>query len=157
MAKEIERKFLVTSDDWRLEVYQSTVIAQGYILATEDRAVRVRRTGDNAFLTIKVSKSALERLEYEYPIPVGDAEELLEVACSGGTVAKTRHLVRGSSNLVWEIDEFSGKNAPLIVAELETPEVSTAFERPAWLGDEVTHDSRFLNTNLATRPWGTWS
>lgn len=156
MAKEIERKFLVLSEDWRSAVSKSIDIAQGYIQAREDRTVRVRLKGDAAFITLKIATSSIERLEFEYPIPVEDARVLLTTACTEGSVTKVRHLVPASNGLMWEIDEFTGENAPLVVAELEVPSADTVFERPNWLGEEVSEDTRYLNARLAQQPWSTW-
>jgi len=156
MATEIERKFLVLSDEWRNQVTESISIAQGYIQAQENRVVRVRLKGDKAFLTVKVARSNVERLEFEYMIPSKDAKELIESACDEGTIAKVRHLIPTPAGLVWEIDEFQGANAPLIVAEIELPASDAAFERPPWLGDEVSDDPRFLNASLLKNPWSTW-
>lgn len=156
MATEIERKFLVLSEDWRSAVSKSIDIAQGYIQAREDRTVRVRLKGDAAFITLKIATSSIERLEFEYPIPVEDARVLLTTACTEGSVTKVRHLVPASDGLMWEIDEFTGENAPLVVAELEVPSADTVFERPNWLGEEVSEDTRYLNARLAQQPWSTW-
>lgn len=156
MATEIERKFLVISDEWRHHVTDSISIAQGYIQAREDRAVRVRLKGDRALLTIKVARSSVERLEFEYEIPFADAKQLIASACTEGSVTKTRHLVPASNGLFWEIDEFLGDNASLVVAEIELPSVEHTFSRPQWLGDEVSDDPRYLNASLAHYPWARW-
>ena len=156
MATEIERKFLVISDEWRNHITASIPIAQGYIQAKEDRAVRVRLKGEKAFLTIKVARSAVERLEFEYEIPIDDAKELIGSVCTEGTVMKTRHLVPASDGLTWEVDEFTGKNSPLVVAEIELPSADYSFQRPEWLGREVSDDARYLNASLALAPWTSW-
>ena len=156
MATEIERKFLVVSDAWRKDIEQSIPIAQGYIQAEKGRVVRVRLKGEQAFLTVKVARSHVERVEFEYAIPSTDAEELIETACVEGSVSKIRHLIPASNGLVWEIDEFQGENAPLIVAEIELPSTDTAFEHPPWLGTEVSEDPRYLNASLSKHPWASW-
>ena len=156
MATEIERKFLVISDEWRNHVTQSIPIAQGYIQAREDRAVRVRLKGNRALLTIKVARSSIERLEFEYEIPLPDAKQLIATACTEGSVTKTRHLVPASNGLIWEIDEFLADNASLVVAEIELPSAEQAFSRPEWLGAEVSDDPRYLNAALAHNPWTRW-
>ena len=156
MATEIERKFLVVSDEWRKGISKSIPIAQGYIQAEKDRAVRVRLKGETAFLTVKVARSEIERLEFEYPIPVEDARQLIDSACTEGSINKTRHLVAASAGLVWEIDEFTDENAPLVVAEIELAHADQDFDKPDWLGKEVSGDPRYLNACLAQTPWQLW-
>lgn len=152
MAIEIERKFLLTNDNWREQISQSTRIAQGY-LAT-DPTVRVRVKGNAGFLTIKgKSTDGISRAEFEYPIPAADALELLKLCPN--VLDKTRHLVE-YAGFVWEIDEFHGENAGLIVAEIELPAVDTAFEKPDWVGTEVTGDVRYYNSMLSRIPYLKW-
>lgn len=152
MATEIERKFLLASDGWRDQIGQSTRIAQGY-LAT-DPTVRVRIKGETGFLTIKgKSLDGISRSEFEYPIPVADALELLKLCPK--VLDKTRHLVE-FAGFTWEIDEFHGENAGLIVAELELPAVETPYSRPDWLGEEVTGDVRYYNSRLSQNPYCRW-
>ena len=152
MAIEIERKFLLANDTWRAQVQQSTRIAQGY-LAT-DPTVRVRIKGETGFLTIKgKSLDGISRSEFEYPIPVADALELLKLCPK--VLDKTRHLVE-FAGFTWEIDEFHGENAGLIVAELELPAVETPYSRPDWLGEEVTGDVRYYNSRLSQNPYCRW-
>ena len=152
MATEIERKFLLASDSWRGPIGQSIRIAQGY-LAT-DPTVRVRIKGETGFLTIKgKSLDGISRSEFEYPIPVADALELLKLCPK--VLDKTRHLVN-FGGFTWEIDEFHGENAGLIVAELELPAVDTPYSRPDWLGEEVTGDVRYYNSMLSQSPYCRW-
>ncbi len=152
MATEIERKFLLANDSWRSQVSQATRIAQGY-LATEP-TVRVRVRGSEGYLTIKgKSHDGISRAEFEYPIPVGDALELLKLCPN--VLDKTRHLVE-FGGFVWEIDEFHGENEGLVVAELELPAVDTVYERPQWLGTEVTGDVRYYNSMLSMNPYSRW-
>ena len=156
MKTEIERKFLVRDDGWREGASASKSIRQGYLCADEARSVRVRISGDNALLTIKATlHERYTRLEYEYAIPVEDAHALLDSACVGAVLEKTRYVVR-HGGLTWEVDEFGGDNAGLIVAEVELENADQAIVRPDWLGDEVTDDPRYLNVNLAKRPYGAW-
>lgn len=161
MGIEIERKFLVTGDGWREAAHEVVPMAQGYIndMGAMDRgeqnaSVRVRIQGDAAFLNLKSRELGHTRQEFDYPIPVEDARSLLSL-CVGGLVDKRRHLVRHAGHL-WEVDEFLGDNAGLVVAELELDHADEAFGRPAWLGDEVTDDARYYNLALASRPYRLW-
>lgn len=162
MPLEIERKFLITDDRWREEVERSVRMAQGYIndVAALDSgrqraSVRVRIAGDEAFLNLKSRELGHTRQEFDYPIPLADGEALLAL-CVGGRIDKTRHYVRRGPHL-WEIDVFAGDNAGLVVAEIELSDADEAFERPAWLGREVTDDARFYNLALAERPYAAWT
>jgi CYTH domain-containing protein len=150
VGREIERKFLVTSDAWRAHTSERHRLTQGYLLAERHRSVRVRIDGTRAFLTIKGAISAVERREFEYEIPVGDAVELLAM-CEEPLIEKTRHLVGR-----FEIDEFHGGNSGLVVAEIELEAPDEPFSRPAWLGAEVTDDPRYLNANLFRHPFVQW-
>jgi len=153
MAQEIERKFLLAGDDWpRLN---GQAIAQGYLSRDKHRTVRVRLKGEAAFLTIKGLSTGATRAEFEYPIPVADAQALLAL-CEGPVLKKTRyHLPQGTHT--WEIDVFEGDNAGLVVAEIELGHEDEAFERPTWLGAEVTHDPRYFNANLIAHPYSRWA
>ena len=149
MAKEIERKFLVSDESWRSQVTSRTAFRQGYIASLENRSVRVRIKADkDATLTIKIGASSIVRDEYEYDIPVPDAEELLTAAL-GIVIEKTRHTV-DHEGFVWEIDVFEGLYEGLVVAEVEMNAETDQPSLPAWLGREVTGDPRFSNQNLAT-------
>jgi adenylate cyclase len=146
MAREIERKYLLKSDAWRALVTQSARIVQGY-LGGDACLVRVRIKADQAFLTIKSREKGLSREEFEYPIPVADAERMLQMFAGLQHIEKTRHIVPHGA-LQFEIDQFAGRNAGLIVAELELPDEQTVVDLPDWIGAEVTHDPRYLNSNL---------
>ena len=162
MPIEIERKFLVISDAWRAAAHEVVPMAQGYLndLAAMDSgamkaSVRVRIAGDAAFLNLKSRELGHTRQEFDYPIPVDDARALLALSV-GGLVDKRRHYVRHEGHL-WEVDEFLGDNAGLVVAEIELGDANEAFARPAWLGREVTDEARYYNLALATRPYSRWS
>lgn len=152
MATEIERKFLVRGNEWRQS--SPTRICQGYLNRDKDRTVRVRIAGTCAYLTIKSSTKGATRSEFEYEIPMDDAEQLLQM-CDGPVLEKNRHVLV-HAGMTWEIDEFLGANAGLVVAEVELEREDQPFERPAWLGEEVTHDSRYYNSSLAVKPYDTW-
>jgi adenylate cyclase len=162
VALEIERKFLVLDDAWRAQVSRVIPMAQGYLndQASMDSgaqrvSVRVRLEGDEARLNLKSREVGHTRQEFDYLIPVDDAHALLEL-CVGGLIDKRRHLVEHLGHL-WEIDEFLGDNAGLIVAEIELDSGDEWFERPAWLGLEVTDSTRYYNLALASRPYSQWS
>lgn len=152
MATEIERKFLVTGQDWRRPDAQRLV--QGYLNRDKARTVRVRIAGEAAFLTIKGLTSGATRPEFEYPVPLADAQAMLAM-CDGPLIDKWRHRVV-FGGLLWEVDEFVGENAGLVVAEVELESEDQSFERPPWVGEEVTHDSRYFNACLASHPFARW-
>lgn len=152
MATEIERKFLVTGTAWRQP--NPVRFSQGYLNRDRERTVRVRLAGERAFLTIKGPTKGISRAEFEYAIPVADAEQLLGL-CQGPIIEKARHVVVHNGT-TWEVDEFFGENAGLVVAEVELDHEHQSFERPSWLGQEVTNDTRYFNSNLASNPFGTW-
>ncbi len=153
MAVEIERKFLVMGQPW-LQV-PGVVFLQGYLNRDKARTVRVRVAGAAAFLTIKGVSVGATRAEFEYPIPLADAETLLAL-CEGPLIEKTRHVLIHAGT-VWELDVFAGENAGLVVAEVELQSEDQAFVRPSWLGDEVTQDARYFNSNLAAHPYCRWT
>jgi adenylate cyclase len=155
MAVEIERKFLLASDAWRAAVERSERLVQGY-LGGERASVRVRIGGDSAFLNIKARVRGAERLEFEYPVPLADAEQMLDALSLPGRVEKIRHHLH-LDGAHFEIDEFLGDSRGLLVAEIELDSVDAAFPRPAWLGREVTDESRFYNVALAARPYAQWT
>lgn len=155
MATEIERKFLVQDDSWRSAVYCSTRLRQGYLVSDRTRSVRVRISDDEAHLNIKSATLGVARNEYEYAIPLSDAQEMLERLCCGPLLEKTRHLVRYGGH-IWEIDEFEGDNAGLIVAEVELAAADIQPDMPAWAGAEVSHDPRYYNSELVKHPYTTW-
>lgn len=154
MGIEIERKFLVTGDGWRDQVSARTRFSQGYLSRDPARTVRVRIAGEAAFLTIKGATQGATRAEFEYEVPLADAQQLLAL-CDGPVVEKVRHLCP-HEGMTWEVDEFLGANAGLVVAEIELVSETQAFAHPAWLGDEVTGDGRYVNANLAVRPFKSW-
>ena len=157
MPLEIERKFLVAGD-FRSEVFDSTRITQGYISRAPGRTVRVRIRGDKAFLTIKgkIKDTAFSRFEWEKEISVADAQCLLQIA-EPGIIDKTRHLVRNTDGKhIWEIDEFYGDNEGLVMAEIELGSEEESFDKPSWLGEEVTSDRRYYNSMLAQQPYKNW-
>lgn len=155
MGKEIERKFLVVSDTWRAGVFRQRRFEQGYLAITDDCAVRVRIDGDTAALNIKNATLDIERQEYEYPIPLTDAREILDTLCVGRSLSKLRHWVNHDGD-IWEVDVFEGGNQGLVVAELEVEERDQQFARPEWVGPEVSGDERYLNSYLAVTPYSTW-
>jgi adenylate cyclase len=154
MAIEIERKFLLQGDAWRGQVQRSAYMAQGYLGGTR-ASVRVRVSGDAAWLNIKSQTRGSTRLEFEYPIPRADADVLLAQLADGPVVSKTRHYVEIDTH-VFEIDEFDGANQGLIVAEVELGRADEDFPRPPWLGLEVTEDLRYYNLSLVTQPFTQW-
>jgi adenylate cyclase len=162
MGIEIERKYLVTSDDWRLQAHAVVDMAQAYLndqaamaSGAQRASVRVRIAADGAFLNLKSNVLGHTRQEFEYPLPLDDARALLAL-CVGGLVEKRRHHVH-HEGLLWEVDEFLGDNAGLVVAEVELPHADHAIARPAWVGAEVTHAMRYYNLALAARPYSQWS
>lgn len=154
MGIEIERKFLVASDGWRAQASGAIRFSQGYLSRDPARTVRVRIAGQQSFLTIKGATTGATRAEFEYAVPLGDAQQLLALA-DGPVVEKIRHLCV-LDGMTWEVDEFLGANAGLVVAEIELESEAQPFTRPAWLGDEVTGDARYVNANLAVRPFTSW-
>jgi len=154
MGVEIERKFLVRGDGWKA-MGQGVLLRQGYLSSAPDRIVRVRIEGDHAMLTIKGRSSGMTRNEWEYPIPSEDAQAFLETLCERPLIEKKRYRI-AYQGMLWEIDEFLGENAGLVVAEIELESEEQAFARPEWLGDEVTHDARYFNANLLRHPYSKW-
>jgi adenylate cyclase len=155
MAIEIERKFLVTGEGWRSAVTRSAPMRQGYLGGAEGRAsIRVRVSGQDAWLNIKAAVLGSSRAEYEYPIPLAEANEMLGSLCTA-CLDKTRHYVEHHGHL-WEVDEFEGDNAGLVVAEIELDRADEAFAQPFWLGREVTDERRYYNHALALHPYRLW-
>lgn len=152
MAIEIERKFLVTGDDWRDSpaVYYS----QGYLSRAKERTVRVRIAGDQAFLTVKGVSNGASRVEFEYAIPLEDGREMLAL-CEQPLIEKYRRKLP-YAGYVWEVDEFLGDNLGLVIAEIELPAENAQFEKPSWIGEEVTSDPRYFNSALISHPWQKW-
>ncbi len=155
MGKEIERKYLVTSDTWR-DLAEGTHYKQGYLNSTKERVVRVRTIDENAFMTVKGLTRGATRLEFEYSIPVDDAITLLDELCEQPIIDKHRYKV-AYEGLIWEIDEFHGENEGLIVAEVELESEDQQFEKPNWIGEEVSSDPRYFNSNLIAHPFSKWS
>ena len=155
MPVEIERKFLVKNDTWWSHVDHSTRIRQGYLAPIDKASVRVRIDGDKANINIKSATLGIRRMEYEYPIPVHEAEEMLNQLCRTPQIDKIRHRVKQGKH-TWEIDEFFGDNMGLFVAEIELDSEDEVFEIPEWLGQEVTHDERYYNVNLVKHPFKNW-
>ncbi len=153
MTIEIERKFLVVGNTWRDA--PAVFYSQGYLNRDKARTVRVRIAGEEAFLTIKGTSVGATRAEFEYPIPVWDARELL-VMCEQPLIEKNRRKIL-HEGFIWEVDEFLGDNLGLVVAEIELPAEDTVFARPTWVGEEVTEDVRYFNSNLSLNPFCTWS
>ena len=153
MPLEIERKFLVSNEDWR-GPWPQVEIRQGYLTASDATTVRVRLRGDAAFLTVKGECGGPVRAEYEYAIPVAHATEMLRL-CQPPLVEKVRHLIP-VDGLIWEVDEFRGDNAGLVLAEIELREAGQPVTLPAWIGREVTDDVRYRNSYLARHPFRSW-
>jgi adenylate cyclase len=153
---EIERKFLVTSDAFKKEAFAQNRIKQGYLSSVPERTVRVRIKGNKGFLTIKglSNDSGLSRFEWEKEIPIDDAEKLL-LLCEAGVIDKIRFEVKTAKHIV-EIDEFYGDNEGLIMAEIELESETESFEKPSWLGTEVTNDKRYYNSYLSGNPFKNW-
>ncbi len=154
MAQEIERKFLLCNDSWRNGA-QGVRYRQAYLSTDPQRAVRIRTAGDQAFLTIKGKSVGAARLEFEYPISSADANEMLDGLCLQPVIEKTRYRIQ-HGGLTWEVDEFEGVNAGLVVAEVELTSESQNIELPDWVGKEVTEDTRYYNANLISHPYSQW-
>ena len=155
MATEIERKFLVVGDDWRAAAHERIPMRHGYLAPLGGAAsVRVRIEGTQGKLNVKAAKVGMSRAEYEYDVPAAEVAEMLATLCSG-LILKTRHYVTVGAHL-WEVDEFEGDNAPLIGAEIELASEAETFERPDWLGEEVTQDHRYYNHTLSVTPYARW-
>ncbi|MDP8241329.1 MAG: CYTH domain-containing protein [Candidatus Hatepunaea meridiana] len=154
MSIEIERKFLVKSDAWRKDA-KGNRIRQGYISTDKQSTVRVRTVDNKGYLTIKGISIGISRAEYEYEIPLKDADEMLSTLCVYSIIEKTRYKI-DYGGLVWEVDEFEGDNLGLIVAEVELTDENQEVELPDWIGGEVTGDPRYFNSNLAKCPYREW-
>lgn len=156
MKQEIERKFLVSGDSWRSAAGRGESCCQGYITAGKTGAtVRVRLLGSQGFLTVKGPVDGISRPELEYEIPAADAEYMIKNLCSAGLIFKKRYTLEACGQR-WEIDEFSGLNEGLIVAEVELAAEDQPFEKPSWLGREVSFDPRYTNAALARTPFLRW-
>lgn len=155
MAKEIERKFLIAGDGWK-GLTEGVFYHQGYLCSGPERSVRVRIAGDHGYLTVKGATTGATRNEYEYEIPLADARDMLDNLCPQPQIEKKRYTIihQGST---WEIDEFSGANQGLIIAEIELTSEDQSFELPDWVGREVTGDVKYYNAVLCAAPYTTWS
>ena len=153
MALEIERKFLVKGEGWRNG--QGKMYRQGYLNSDENRNVRIRLVDDRGYLTVKGISNGATRVEYEYEIPGTEAEAMLDNLCETPLITKKRYQVE-FEGFVWEVDEFFGDNEGLIIAELELVSEDQVFIKPEWIGEEVTGDPRYLNSNLIHRPYSKW-
>ena len=156
MGIEIERKFLVTNDNWREAASVALPIKQGYLMGGKAASVRVRLQGDKANLNIKSATLGVRRQEFEYAIPLEEAELILTTLCQRPIIEKTRYLV-SYANKQWEVDVFEGDNAGLIVAELELQDETEQFDPPPWLGEEVSDDPRYYNSCLSQHPYKDWA
>lgn len=155
MAIEIERKYLVINDDWREGADQGTLFRQGYLVGSKDASVRIRIEGHKANINIKSATLGIRRSEYEYDIPLDDAEELLDRLCQKPLIEKIRYIVHYAGH-EWEIDIFSADNEGLIVAEVELKDEDEAIELPGWIGREVSNDPRYYNVCLVKSPYKQW-
>lgn len=154
MAKEVERKFLLKNDDWRSGAL-AVPYRQGYLSTVKERTVRVRTVGDKGFLTIKGASVGLSRSEFEYEIPTDEAKAMLDELCERPLIEKNRYTV-DHGGLTWEVDEFFGENAGLIVAEVELRDEEQEVALPPWVGSEVSTDPRYFNANLIKNPYRCW-
>lgn len=155
MAKEIERKFTIINDSWKQAVSRSSRFRQGY-MGTDDKAsVRIRLEDDKANLNIKSATLGIQRQEYEYEIPITDANEMLDTLCHKPLIEKTRHYVQHQGK-TWEIDVFEGDNQGLLVAEIELDSEDENFTLPDWAGEDVSHDTRYYNVCLVSHPYKDW-
>ncbi|MFP4648445.1 MAG: CYTH domain-containing protein [Halorhodospira sp.] len=156
MAQEIERKFLLCSDEWRRYADTGQRMRQGYLIGAQRASIRVRVSGDQAWLNIKSATLGVERREYEYSIPLSDAEEMLAELCERPQIEKVRYEVVWVGH-TWEVDVFEGDNAGLVVAEIELASPEEPFERPPWIGEEVSDDPRYYNVCLIQHPYREWA
>ncbi len=154
LNKEIERKYLVTSDEWR-ENAQGVLYRQGYLSIEPGRTVRVRIEGERGKITIKGEKKNGAGDEFEYAIPGNEAAYMIEHLCLKPTIEKMRYKINYKGN-TWEVDEFFGENTGLVLAEIELRSVDQQFEKPDWIGEDVTEDQRYKNANLVKKPFGEW-
>ena len=151
---EIERKFLVKKEIWRPRG-AGVLFRQGYLSTQKERVVRVREAGDAGFLTVKGATEGISRPEFEYPIPVEDAREMLDALCERPLIEKRRHREE-HEGMTWEIDVFLGENAGLVLAEVELQSPTQSFTLPPWAGEEVSADPRYFNANLVKHPFRQW-
>lgn len=155
MAQEIERKFLVKNQKWQENILSETIIKQGYLANQDNATVRIRITKGTAYLTIKSATKGISRSEFEYEIPVADAEEMLSTVAQQPFIDKTRYKIQCGEH-VWDLDVFEGANNGLIVAEVELGSEEESFILPEWAGEEVSQDPRYYNANLINHPFNRW-
>jgi len=155
MATEIERKFRVEGEAWRQHAGAGKIYRQGYLSTDAERTVRVRVVGSQGYVTMKGKTVGARRAEFEYAIPLDDATAMLDGLCLRPLIEKTRYRLP-YAGLTWEIDEFSGENQGLIIAEVELLDEHQRIQVPDWVGDEVTHDARYFNANLVMHPFSQW-
>lgn len=155
MAMEVEHKFLLADDAWRSEIKRSVHYKQGYLGSSAASSVRVRISDSQAWLNIKSATIGSHRQEFEYEIPLADANTILDELCFKPLIEKVRHFIYRDP-YIWEIDEFMGENTGLIVAEIELEQIGESFAKPSWLGREVTDDIRYYNNNLTKNPFKNW-
>lgn len=154
MGVEIERKFLVRGDRWK-SLGQGVLLRQGYLSSSPERTVRIRIEGESAMLTIKGKSSGATRSEWEYAIPLADAQAFLDTLCERPIIEKKRYRIP-FEGMVWEVDEFFGENAGLVVAEIELTAENQVFAKPDWIAEEVTQDPRYFNSSLIRNPYSRW-
>jgi adenylate cyclase len=154
MGKEIERKYLVKNDSWRAGA-KGKRYRQGYLSTVKERTVRIRSAGDKGYITVKGITVGDTRSEYEYEIPLADADEMLDKLAQRPLIEKTRYRIP-QGEITWEIDEFEGENRGLIVAEVELKDAKQKVELPGWIGEEVSNDPRYYNANLVQHPFSKW-
>jgi len=154
MNLEIERKFLVKGNEWRGQE-EGVLYRQGYLSLKKEHVVRVRVMGEKAYLTVKSTSKGASRVEFEYPIPLQDAEYMLNHLCEKPLIEKKRYTFE-TGGITWEVDEFLNENAGLILAEVELSSEDQSINLPSWIGKEVTGDSRFYNSNLIRKPYKMW-
>lgn len=155
MTVEIERRFLLKNDDWRVKAGVPQTLQQGYLSVEKERTIRVRISGAHAWLTLKGYISDVSRSEFEYEIPLEHAQTMMDTMCPF-KMEKRRYRVE-FEGFLYEIDEYGGENAPLIVAEIELPSEDTPFAKPDWLGAEITSDGKFTNAYLSKHPYSAWA
>ncbi len=154
VGQEIERKFLLANESWRAAA-KGVRYRQGFLSTDPERTVRVRVAGPRGTITVKGKNVGARRAEFEYDIPLSDAEAMLDTLCKRPLIEKVRHTLMFGPH-AWEIDVFEGDNAGLVIAEIELGSEDEAFEKPDWVGDEVTDDPRYFNSNLVANPHRTW-
>jgi len=154
MAREIERKFLVSSKSYR-HLAEPVYYRQGYLSTDKERIVRVRIEGDKAYLTVKGATNGITRIEYEYEIPMAEAEQMLEELCRKPIIEKDRYKIE-NDGMVWEVDEFHGLNEGLVVAEVHLNREDQELSKPEWIGEEVSHEPKYFSSSLVQNPYSKW-